>query len=394
MQKSIKFTISIILFMLIYGLIGATKLIIDINVIYLYVINPIVWIALAFSLKLFIPQMYEKKKLKKDIMTYILIAGLSYIIINIISGFFVTFGKNPYSTTIKGYIINFWITLSVIIAKEYIRYKLINNVYDKNKAFIAFLIGIVYVILDFQIFKFIYANNISSFMIIKQVVQIVIPSIVKNILYSYIAMYSNYLPCIIYEFLTNTFLWSSPVLPNSPWIITVMLDAVIPIIVFMYIRYTKLQKDLFKSRESLRFSNPGNIIPIVIVVILVIWVALGIFPIAPIAIASKSMEPEFNMGDVTIIKKCNPNDVIVGDVIQYQMEGYTVVHRVVEKKQNNGEVLFTTKGDNNNVPDAHTVSEDQLIGKAIFRIKYIGYPAIWLNLIQTENLNVGVETGK
>ena len=77
------------------------------------------------------------------------------------------------------------------------------------------------------------------------------------------------------------------------------------------------------------------------------------------------------------------------------MEGYTVVHRVVEKKQKNGEFLLITKGDNNNTVDQEPVTEQQLIGKVIYKIRYIGYPAIWLHIIQTqEALDVEVETGK
>ena len=44
------------------------------------------------------------------------------------------------------------------------------------------------------------------------------------------------------------------------------------------------------------------------------------------------------------------------------------------------------------MPDAEEVKENQVIGKVIFKIKYIGYPAIWLNLIQQEQIQVEVET--
>lgn len=394
MQKSKKATLLIIVIILIYGLISTTKLVIDINIPYLYIINPLFWIGMALILKIIIPSGYEKRKLKKEIISYIIIAAFSYIIVYILSGIFIGFGKNPSSTTVIGYITNLWISMSVIIAKEYIRYKLINNVYDNEKNFIAFLISMSYVIMDFGLYKFLNAKNITILMLVKQVSQILIPSICKNILYSYIAINLNYIPAIIYEFILNTYLWISPILPDSPWIVTVIIDSIIPIVVFMYIRYIKIQKDLYKSKSMIRVSNPGSLIPLIIVIILATWFALGIFPIAPISIATESMKPEFNVGDVAVIKKCNPNDINVGDVIQYKMEGYTVVHRVIDKKVNNGEVIFTTKGDNNNSPDAKAVTEDQLIGKAIYKIKYIGLPAIWLHLIQTEELNVQVETGK
>ena len=50
-----------------------------------------------------------------------------------ISGLFITFGNNPYFTTVKGFLINLWMFGTVIISKEYIRYRLINNVYENDK---------------------------------------------------------------------------------------------------------------------------------------------------------------------------------------------------------------------------------------------------------------------
>ena len=105
------------------------------------------------------------------------------------------------------------------------------------------------------------------------------------------------------------------------------------------------------------------------------------------------MEKEISIGDVAIIQKCSSNDVNVGDIIEYQMEGYTVIHRIIEKTQKNGEFYFITKGDNNLTPDQNEVREGQLIGKVIFKIKYIGYPAIWLHLLKEEEQMVKVDTG-
>ena len=105
------------------------------------------------------------------------------------------------------------------------------------------------------------------------------------------------------------------------------------------------------------------------------------------------MEEELHIGDVAIIQKCNANDVNVGDIIEYQMDGYTVIHRIIEKKQRKGEFYFVTKGDNNNSPDSEEVREDQLIGKVIFKIRYLGYPAIWLHIVEENEQMLEVETG-
>lgn len=392
MQKNKKATIIIILAMLVYGLFAEFYLSIKTNKIYLYIINPIVWIGIAIFLKSMLGKSYEVKKLKKDIISYSFIAVLTYIIIYLISGLFITFGKNPYSRTLIGITTNLWIFATVIIAKEYIRYRLINNVYEKDKIKIAIYISIVYVILEMGLRRIVTAT-ITPLFIMETSAQIILPLIMKNLLYSYTAINSNYLPAMFYELGTNLYLWLSPVLPNAPWIMTAIIDSVIPLILFLYIRYEKNKKDIFRTKEKLMNSDPRSIIPLTICIVLAIWLAIGIFPIKPIAIATGSMEPELHVGDVAVIKKCEANDVEEGDIIEYQMEGYTVIHRIQSKTQKNGQFTFITKGDNNDTEDSEPVSEEQLIGKVIFKVRFLGFPAIWLHDL-SEQEQVNVNTGK
>lgn len=393
MQKSKTATIVTIIVILIYGLLGSLKFIKDINFIYLYIINPIVWIFLSIFLHFMLGNNIENKKLKKPIIQYTIIACLAFIIIYMLSGLVVTFGNNPYNTSFRGLIHNLWIFGIASIAKEYVRYKLINNVYDKDKVKIASLISFVYVLTEFEFIRFI-GRQIPLYTLTKYILQDTVPNIAKNIVFSYTSIYSSYIPAVIYQILTKLYFWISPILPNSPWIMTTVIDTTIPLILFMYIRFTKNKINYLRSREDIKNSDPKNIIPLIILIVLAIWFAVGIFPIKPVAIATGSMEKEICIGDVAIIKKCNPNDVNVGDIIEYQMEGYTVVHRIIEKKQEKGEYFFVTKGDNNATQDKDEVRENQLIGKVIFKIKFIGYPAIWLHILQSEEQMIEVETGK
>lgn len=392
MQKSKNITIAIIILMLIYGLLANLKLVFNINAIYLYIINPLFWITLAVFLKIAIGKSYQKSRIKKEVIQYILIAVIIYILTYMISGLFITFGNNPYFTTVKGFLINLWMFGTVIISKEYIRYRLINNVYENDKKEIAILVSLIYIIIEIGLNKYV-NTKITLLFALKDICQNLIPLIAKNVLYSYISMKSDWKPASIYELFTKLYLWLSPILPNAPWIMVAIIETTIPTILFFYIRYANSKNSEIKSRQEIENVNPKNSIPLVVLVILVIWFTIGVFPIKPIAIASGSMEKELYVGDVVIVKKCNANDIVNGDIIQYQMKGYTVIHRVIEKKQKNGEYYFTTKGDNNPSEDKESVKEEQVLGKVIFKVKYLGYPAIWLNIIQS-NEQVEVDTGK
>lgn len=392
MQKSKSFTLVTICLILVYGIIASLVLTTKLNFVHLYIINPVFYIVIAIILRILIGKQINNSKITKKSKEYAVIGALAYIIISLLLGLIVTFGKNPYSKTLLGVLTNIWIFGSVVISKEYIRYKLINNVYEKDKIKIAVLISIVYVIVDMNINIFV-TENLTAIFVIKQIFVNIIPLIVKNILFSYIAIYADFRASIIYQLIIDAYLWLSPILPNLNWMMDSILEISVPIVLLMYLQYIKTKNSIYKSKEDLLRSDPRNAIPIVIVIVLAMWFAVGVFPIKPVSIASGSMFPEIHVGDIALIKKCNANDIIVGDIIQYQMEGYTVIHRVIEKKQKNGEYIFITKGDNNKSQDLNPVNEDQVIGKCIFKIRYLGYPAIWLHLIQEEEA-VQVDTGE
>jgi signal peptidase I len=98
----------------------------------------------------------------------------------------------------------------------------------------------------------------------------------------------------------------------------------------------------------------------------------------------------FNRGDIMVLFGIQPKDVRVGDVIVYNanrpVPTYPIIHRVV-KIRSEEKIYFETKGDNNinSINDGylneHAISETQLIGRAVFRIPYLGYVKIWFTEI-------------
>ena len=85
------------------------------------------------------------------------------------------------------------------------------------------------------------------------------------------------------------------------------------------------------------------------------------------AVVTDSMEPKYNVGDVLLSKDVEPEEVKVGDAIsylgtKYNFKGKIITHPVVSiEKDENGKLLYHTKGINNLVEDP-VVHEDQLFG--------------------------------
>ena len=95
-------------------------------------------------------------------------------------------------------------------------------------------------------------------------------------------------------------------------------------------------------------------------------------------IVSGSMEPIIKVRDAVIVRRCEEEDIKIGDVVTYRSTdeafyGILITHRVVNIEEENGKKLFITKGDNNETIDRSPVSFGQIQGKVAMRIPKIGY---------------------
>ena len=390
MQKSKSVTIFIIIFIFVYFLFSQFYLRTFGNI-YIYIINPLFFVAMALILKFTIKSPYKTDKYNKSITFYVIVTIIAYSIVYLLSGIFLTYGSNPYSNTFKGIALNMYSMGLVIACIEYIRFKLINNVVKKDQKLIFILIVICFTIRNVPFNTLVSSLNI--YYLFKTIFVSIIPDAIKNILFTYMAIYTNYKPATLYQILLYLVLWLPPVLPNTPWVFTSIIDILFPLILLLYCMYeisSRNKLHLYKLSNPL---EPKGLIPLTAGIVLVIWFAIGIFPIKPLGIASGSMKPTLYVGDLVLIKKCNANSVEENDIIEYQRKDYSVIHRVIEKYQKDGETFFITKGDNNKHADSEPVSEQKLKGKVILRIPYLAMPTIWIDALSGRQAYVDVETG-
>ena len=99
-------------------------------------------------------------------------------------------------------------------------------------------------------------------------------------------------------------------------------------------------------------------------------------------VVSESMIPTLGVGDFILVGRIQDFDDVVaepqpeGDILVFLKPGTSdeyIVHRAVEKTNNNGEWYFVTKGDNNAVQDGRPVKESNVMGKVIGNIPILGY---------------------
>ena len=172
-----------------------------------------------------------------------------------------------------------------------------------------------------------------------------------------------------------------PIIPNPNEYLYSVIELIVPVI-FMYHIYKFYKKD--QDEEVKRHYHKRHIGTLIIptcIVIFLVYITSGYFRYHAIAIASGSMVPSINKGDVVIIEKVenNKGDIELGEVIAYRYNNVIIVHRLVKKVKIDDKYFFYTKGDANHDIDNYEITEDMIIGTVDAKIPYIGYPTVWIN---------------
>ena len=102
----------------------------------------------------------------------------------------------------------------------------------------------------------------------------------------------------------------------------------------------------------------------------------------PLIVLTDSMHPEIESGDLIICKTAEAEDIKVNDIISFfdpAGNGTSIVtHRVIEIVEEDGEIFFRTRGDNNNTEDKELVPAENLVGVYKMRIAGAGHIAMFM----------------
>jgi len=125
-----------------------------------------------------------------------------------------------------------------------------------------------------------------------------------------------------------------------------------------------------------------NVLTVAAVVLSVVGIYLGLqIALATttpwVAVASGSMSPALEVGDLVIVQGVPPTSIQVGDIIVFDSpQGSRTIHRVIRMQTlPNGTTQFKTKGDANPNED-DWIQEQYVHGRVLYRIPYIGWLAL------------------
>ena len=291
-------------------------------------------------------------------------------------GIIVGFLKNAYSRSLFNLFDNIFSPAVIIIAVELFRYVFISANKDKK-------IGIIIVTILLTIFEI--ALSIRTLdtkdlaLLFNTTATIILPVIFKNILMSYMSYHVGYKVPIVYRLVMDLYIFVVPIIPNLGDYVNSMILISLPILI--YISSFSMIDDRITRPEPI--FNKSNFtawdIPVTIVLVVLIALISGFFPLYMIGIGSQSMDPTIHKGDAVILQKVtDKTDLKKGDIVAYSNGKLIIVHRIVNVNKEKNKVTYTTKGDNNNGNDPRPVSRSQIKGTVKFKIPVIAWPTVWL----------------
>ena len=112
--------------------------------------------------------------------------------------------------------------------------------------------------------------------------------------------------------------------------------------------------------------NIGAVIAVIIILISVVFLLLSY---EPAIVMSGSMEPAYHTGSVLVVDRKQKKEVQVGDTIAFEAGDTYIAHRIVRKEKQG----YVTKGDANVTVDPWIIATNNVKGKVIMSIPFLGY---------------------
>ena len=316
-------------------------------------------------------------KLEKEVVSISRIVIIIYFVIIYGIGVFAGFLKNAYSLKFFGILNNIFSPIIIAICIELLRYIFLEANKNHNKSIVLITIAIILLDLSINMRVLDFSSKSEIFKIITSMG---LPIIIKNIVFTYVSNHIGYKIPIIYRLFVDMYIFIVPILPNISEYIISVLGICIPFTLYLLSnRLIELnEKGIEYNYRKKAFSLTD--VPFILLIIILAYLISGYFKYSIIGIGSESMTGKINKGDAVIVMKVkSEKDFKKGDIITYEYNGKTIVHRLVEIKEENGKKKYITKGDANITEDNVDLYIDDIKGVVKLRFPYIAYPSILLS---------------
>jgi signal peptidase I len=183
--------------------------------------------------------------------------------------------------------------------------------------------------------------------IIKFLGETIIPLLAISLFASYLAYYGGAIASISYLAVIKSFEMYSPILSDIDWLIKSFIYIIVPTIGFLLIQ-SSIQETTLRTRLSRKLKRNKDPtlswLALAVAVLFIVLFSFGYFGVQPSIISSGSMSPALETGDIVVIDEIDISEIKIGDIIQYEMNGFDTVHRVYNiTEDDNGKIISESK---------------------------------------------------
>lgn len=260
----------------------------------------------------------------------------------------------------------------VIVSSEFIR----STVLDQKRKLLSVLLYIALVVLDVALFT--ETNAIEGFKDFTELVAwVLFPSLASNLLYHHLSAKYGMLPPTVYRLIVVLYSYIIPFEPIMPDAMFAFVRTCLPIGVYLIITKMYAKRKFTASRRSVILKATSGVLTFVLLASIVMLVSCQ-FRFGLLVIGSESMTGEIDKGDAVIYEQYSGEIVEAGQVILFEKDDMTVIHRVIDVQKIDGVIRYYTKGDANESADSGYITAENIVGISRLKIKYVGYPTVWL----------------
>ncbi len=319
----------------------------------------------------------DRNRFVKDVIFEVSMFLIFFLLAYYFLGIFIGFARTSNYYTFGGFK-TFIIPIALSIPlKECLRYMMLKK--SEGKKFLIFITVLLFIFLDVSdpIYYNKFADSYESFIFVALTL---LPAISTNILCTYISINSGYKPTILYLLVMELYQYLVPIVPNPNEYLSSIIQFIVPFILLYKLHgYFQKEKDEYTPRDYSKKDYLILALPAFVIIVLVYFTS-GYFKYQAVAIATGSMVPTINKGDVVIIEKFDNNvdKLKEGQIIAFEYHGVLIVHRIIRISEVKGEYFLYTQGDANNAEDGYPVTQDMIVGTISVKIPYIGLPTVWL----------------
>lgn len=316
----------------------------------------------------------DKTYARFQVTITMLLIGVAQIILYLLTGLFEGFSKNAIGMNLDRFLTIILPIILILTIIELLRYTI--SVKFEKSFLIRILSLVMFILFDVTLFG-VNVNFRSLDSTLEFFGITFFPSLVSNIVFDDMVIKYGYKPTLIYRLVTTLSYYLLPIIPNTYILFRAIARIVIPLIFYFALSY---MYDRVTFQEVLKAKPKISVSSVVVLIIAIIMAGLISceFKYGVLTIGSGSMTGALNKGDIAFFEKYNGQELEIGDIIIFKRGKRSIVHRITEIGIFNDEYVYVTKGDQNKLEDSGYVYPSNIQGIVHYRIKYLGYPSIWV----------------